>query len=52
MATGGFALLFRPNKEEGARKARFDDARFSRRSRKARSSEAVRPARRRPQERS
>lgn len=26
MATGGFALLFRPNKEEGARKARFDDA--------------------------
>ena len=25
MATGGFALLFRPNKEEGARKARFDD---------------------------
>lgn len=26
MATGGFAMLFRPNKEEGARKARFDDA--------------------------
>lgn len=26
MAAGGFAMLFRPNKEEGARKARFDDA--------------------------
>ncbi|MEC4293771.1 ATP-binding protein [Adlercreutzia shanghongiae] len=26
MAVGGFALLFRPDKEEGARKARFDDA--------------------------
>lgn len=28
MAVGGFAMLFRPDKEEGARKARFDDARW------------------------
>lgn len=28
MAAGGFAMLFRPNKEEGARKARFDDAQW------------------------
>ena len=28
MVAGGFALLFRPDKEEGERKARFDDARW------------------------